>query len=722
MRLFLLGLFVFLQTLVSGQYLINSHRYNVADRLVIGGEIRTFTAAQAEASNVQPSSLYNPMSFYHNARTYIPYMRAHISPYNQGLSIMTYDAGYGALRPYEIGPSNLSGDTHSLPNIILADNDYFYVTQERPHNSPVRIYKSRNIFDVSSWEQLTETIGDKIGYSSITTLPSGNHTLWHRYAESTLAYYASLYVSSSGMETWGSRLDVTESSGSAFRWYTSLPFRNVANGWIYYEVTERIEIVTTWRRKHILKTPANGSESHVVFYNLQETFSKNVVADGPLTATELRNNYMYIDTGDDNNQGYIPYSCVSPSGNFYSVGANSSGTPVFIYWNGSAWATKTISISNLVTGGDIGMDSQVGPFAGLISYSDVKHEIFVKRTVNVGGTDYSHMFIYRTVDQGTTWEEVGDLTPALTKDVYLMSFPKNFDQIGINSNFAVALFTADANPTDVTLVKLAFGATTTDSDVLSTSPASSLSSIAGLSRHYKISAATVNKTGTTLNSLIDQSGNGQNATTAGSPVLNDGTTPTSVRLDGSNDEISVPTTSINSVGKLTLMAVIRKQSGDTNDPAHVMTAANTSVSTRYIICMLNKNAGYNSSIVASTRNGEGTGQDYWGNENSISTNYVIATWVIDGSNIQMYLNGRKQYFHANSAEARQLTGRCFDDITSGISNIIIGALKRNTNSYAAFDLKEWALWADKCLTETERRQGEARLAADHSITLSDEYQ
>src|SRR5690606_22462454 len=112
------------------------------------------------------------------------------------------------------------------------------------------------------------------------------------------------------------------------------------------------------------------------------------------------------------------------------------------------------------------------------------------------------------------------------------------------------------------IVPMSFGTVREDAQSLNIVPVDSLNDIAGLLRHYRDSASTVSKTGTTCTALQDQSDRAQNATTAGSPVLDDADNPTYVAFDGTNDEASIPTSGVTELQEATIIAVVRKKSSD----------------------------------------------------------------------------------------------------------------------------------------------------------------
>src|SRR5690606_6114885 len=108
----------------------------------------------------------------------------------------------------------------------------------------------------------------------------------------------------------------------------------------------------------------------------------------------------------------------------------------------------------LMSGGDIGGDAQIGAFVALLAHTDTKLDVFLRRSVTIGENTYGHIFLYRSSDAGTTWEEIGDLIPTLEAHTYRIAVPANFYEI--TGNFAVAISEVSA-PSPIHIVPMSFG-------------------------------------------------------------------------------------------------------------------------------------------------------------------------------------------------------------------------------------------------------------------------
>jgi hypothetical protein len=701
-------------TFSHAQMFVNSYNAPVVP-LAIGSTVNEFTAAQTEASNLNPANVVNtPGAWYKNGKTYQSYMRADIDPYANMPSLFVYDKEYGLLRPFVTGKARDNADTHPYPPITWV-GDRMYISQENAHASPVELYEAWSDNDYSAFKKLVETVGTQMGYPSF--FPNGSN--YFMFGREQTGYKAVVYKSTNGMKSWGSVIEITNGPGGlGGRHYTTCPFNNTRNGRIAIEITRRDETNNTWVQKYY----AESSDGET-WYNYSGSFSKNVVSSGAITQTELDNNFLVFTTGSNSVQGYAPRSCITTSGKFFSIAGNGIGNYIFIYHNGTSFATKSVSgISDLVDSGDIGLDPlyhQNSPFVALFE-RDSRLYLICRRTV--GG--FHKLFLYYSTDEGDSWNLVGDLFPGKNYNLFLAGIPFNIKDIPNNTNFSITGFSVDTNPCVTLINRLAFGTVQTETTP-SITPVSALTDISDLARHYKISASTITNTGTTCNSLIDQSGNGQNATSSGSPVLDNGTTPTQVTFDNTNDVFDVPTTGINALDGMTLMAVVRKKDTSTNSAGIIFSTADAADAQHYLTCQIRKDAGFNSSLAIGHQSGASPGAiTVYGDEDaSDNTAWKIVTFKITSTSYLMYLNGKVQIFNIspNTLRTYRAVVGNFQDEIGGIDNIKIGALFRNTNAFSDFELKEWAMWS-RPITETERRQAEKKLSNDYTITLSNEYQ
>src|SRR5690606_10852712 len=112
--------------------------------------------------------------------------------------------------PFRIG-SVLSGqDTHTQPVIHIDNNGLLYFFQENLHDTPIDIYKGHFNFVT----KLTEKIGTELSYCNMLKDASGNGILWSRGDKLTGSeddgYHQYVTKASSGFESWGTPLKVTE--------------------------------------------------------------------------------------------------------------------------------------------------------------------------------------------------------------------------------------------------------------------------------------------------------------------------------------------------------------------------------------------------------------------------------------------------------------------------------------------------------------------------------
>lgn len=225
-------------------------------------------------------------------------------------------------------------------------------------------------------------------------------------------------------------------------------------------------------------------------------------------------------------------------------------------------------------------------------------------------------------------------------------------------------------------------------------------------RSYYIESGKVTNTGTTLNSCIDQSPSAQDATSVGSPVMNDATTPTYLTFDGTDDALQVPTAGLTTLTEGTIIAVVKPPSGV---GSQFLTFSRNSVSPFFAfgksssdLTQFNDN---NDIIVRGTT--------------TVTNDFHIFVFVLQNGRCAVlhFLDGELQF---RSEITPNTTEGKFVDSYGTIDRVQIGRLFRNTTNWYSFDMKHIAIMGTPMNTEQLQRSLKY-LANKYSITLTDHF-
>lgn len=691
------------------------------DTLIVDlSQTHLFSATEVEAMVLQPyEMLYAQGTIYLNGATLIAYSRHNSNPYNQGVSFFRYDSGYGLRRPYVGLLPNATVDNHALTPLFQDTTGYFYAYRENPHSTPIEIFKSRAINDISVWEKLSETIGpaDLLAYPKAIPDGSGNAVAWLRSWTGTDSFGVIQYRASAGGQTFGSGVQLlaqVDESVFGGRHYPTLPLRYLANGWYFLEITFRDDPSINWRTRYVLKT-----QNFEDFFNFQETFSEDITSSSISTA-ELAN-YQAYSTASGKNM-YAPVSSVDANGNYFSIVTDGDDNYFILYFAGGAWQTKAITIPDTIIDGSTLGNDQLSPFCTLIVYSVTRMDVIVRCLTDVGGTDYAHLKLFRTENFGDDFFLVADLNQGIADNFLKNSWPFNYYDIPQNKNFAIVMFNIDT-PAKAYLVALSKGFPEAGGGVWPVNTLTQLDDIADLHRHYRISAADCARTGTTITNLTDLSGNGAdvtNANFANSPQLDDGTNPTFLTFNGTNQYFLIPTTGATALTQGTCFAVVRHKT--THSSAAVILSMGATANALYHSMQVRKDAGLEGINVHSSY-GVGETNEVIGQDNTTSdTLFFVVGFVVDSQSTQLYVNGVRQYFEfdrvgsGTDLAGRLQAGRLYSNVTSA-NRWACGALVRSTIVYTSFDIKEIAFWT-RALNNQEILEVQKKLGADHGITIA----
>lgn len=659
----------------------------------------------SEASILMPNSanFFAPTITWNNGLTYFAIQKdINATPFGQA-GIIVYNEDKGIDRPQFVGKILNSSDTHTVPVISLSDSS-IYVFQENLHISPLDIYKDSYLNDYADFIELAENVGTEIAYTQL--IPFGNnYKIFYRFGA---GYRIDVISSSTGLEGWGSTQQITVNAPGGNRYYPTTPNNNNVNTWYHHEITLRIEIGNEWSIKYKLKT-----QDYITWYNEPETFSKNVVVLGALTSAELGSNFLYLN-GTTTINYYPPVSCVTPQGKYITITGDGVGGYNLMHYAGGWQSVPVTGISNILDNSAVTGDplSQGGGILQIYGYGSNVLEILVR--VQDGAFIKVHR--YRSTNLGNTWTFVDNPFESINEDIWIAYLPFNIASIPVNRNSIIIGGQYETTGRIPLYIKrIAFGTIQPEPNIITPPVITSYTDVANCEVAYEIATGKITNTGTTLTSLLDQSGNGRTGTPSGSPVVNNAVTPTELIFDGVNDLISVPSTGLTGLTQATAVFVFKSSATPV-----LMAFSNNTVTNQWLTFQGNLSNGS-----SRLRYVKGASVDFSiiGQDIINDGNYHIASFVAGNNKYYLYIDGVLQYIGAldlTGAERVNANWNGFISTMTGINRIDIGALVRTTTSFTALTLKSLGLYS-RCLSNNERLGLEIMLSNQYGITLGNQF-
>jgi hypothetical protein len=487
------------------------------------------------------------------------------------------------------------------------------------------------------------------------------------------------------------------------------------NDELLIDITGRDDDVTprSWFRRYLIRANITGPGSKT-FYNWDKSVSKT----SRLLEADM-NNYAYYYTGYDTASSLPPMPATDLNGNFYDIARDTLwGFKFIIMIQGQSIQYKDINLpGSPIPAYPPGVEAQAGPFNCIVPISPEKIYIFVR--IDTGPWD--KVYCYKTTDLGDTWEEIGDVFPDIDDDIRGFGYPLNGLEIPENRNF-VFVATSNPDPTILTAAvymrRAAFGTIQPEEGDPYDVTAYTESEYDDLMlRSYYVEAGKVTNTGTTCNSLIDQSASAQDATSTGSPVMDSGTTPTYVQLDGVNDFFSIPLTGVVNLTEGSIIAVVQQDAAGVNGT--FLTASQHTTNNHFLLYTIRSdsvtqfndtNSVVNRSVDTHTK-----------------TTYHIFVFTHQNAgvsgNVLHFVDGKLQKRNPvtrNINEGSYFTGT-LQHTSTDWTRLLIGKLDWNSaDTFTKFRLKHLAITAEPLNTE-QLKKSMRYLADKYSITLTDEY-
>lgn len=246
--------------------------------------------------------LVSSKSWYYNGVTYLTGVENTTT--NNSPIIIKYTHSNGLLEFEKVGTiDNYDAGEHSHPALIIKDG-FIYVYQVNGHGKEIKVWKSNVAESISDGFTFHFTIPGNYGYCNPRLYADGRVVVMSRLTlhPGTEEYSQVLNISAPNDYTLWTKKIITQSDYSTYgnRHYPAFPFEYGTNSWIYGGVTLRNDIgLENYFGQCIWKTT-----DFITFYNLTETFSKNIDTLGAISRQELEDHFTLFGT-NTNMTGYV---------------------------------------------------------------------------------------------------------------------------------------------------------------------------------------------------------------------------------------------------------------------------------------------------------------------------------------------------------------------------------------------------------------------------------
>lgn len=701
----------------------------------------TFTGAQSDSGGNNGHFLWSPRGLWHDGRTYYPYPRYHA---NQGLGqlyFFVYDENDGLKKPYRFGrvgilqPDLGVPDNHVAPVFHIDDDGNLGAYQERPHDTPIDIYKG---VDFNTMQLLAEKInpgtgiGAESSYHNLIKLPDGNFWSWCRMTALYKAYsggHGASINSSNGLEGWGSLVRNTTnprpatsyspSGNTDTRHYGLVPYyRQIVGDYIYLMRVQRVDNHTTglglWHKFYLHRTPL-GTGRGVLFENLLGTpYTHDVSGANYMTETILDNNFLFYNSGSHLNNAFNPIFTLSLAPKLYIVtGDANTGNLLFhiVDITARTLVTKTLNIS-----GYHFYDPTIYQIMAVKHLAYKEDEEYVEAGVEIDHGAVAKCHLFRSYDEGDTWTDDGDVFPEITTNALDITFPFNYHEIPRYRNFIVTCLTDDNAATTGTkrthFKRMAKGRLAVERRNIVV--AAENYSDANNFFHYVAQDGMISRSGNDVTALTDQFGL-RNATGSNNPQWNGSD---EITLNGTNQDFSIATTGFSALTKCTFFAVVKRTSATMPG---ILFFSNAGNSLNYLGWFLNDGGAANAPSLRLVEQGGATLIDYGQYVPGQNENVLLA-FVTDGlCKTDIYVNGAKQFYQTSGYSTLAQYGKRGTLSFGTITSVKIGRRDiSGTDLYFPFAFKRFMMKNTVYDYETYRRL-EKKIADAHSITLNYGY-
>lgn len=183
---------------------------------------------------------------------------------------------------------------------VMGIDGYIYVFCVNGHGEAVKIWKS-NTPDIVDGFTLHYQLEIKAGYLNTKMLSDGRCLMVIRITGTFTHQYAQMICISAvnDLTSWQTITPMdAEYATYDIRFYPSYIQPYGDNEWQYFGISLRSDDTTVTGTQTYMGQAIYKTKDFETFYNLSETFSKNIVVDGIITALEVKNNFTVVGWDD----------------------------------------------------------------------------------------------------------------------------------------------------------------------------------------------------------------------------------------------------------------------------------------------------------------------------------------------------------------------------------------------------------------------------------------
>jgi len=655
------------------------------------------------------NNINSPAMLYKNGKTYFSFV--HEASHKVGVIELT---PYGIRPPHFVRGSTGTFNLHDVP-ILHFDGNRLSIVQENTHNeNPVSVHTATVDNDSLIIPSNAGTLGTTpITYTNLYK-NGGKLVTFGQYQDVFPGYKHSSNGTISG--TWSANIPILPlDTGEVERYQVGVNNKSLLTDMVFMSVGRNdVTPTPTWFRFNVFRATLRADG-----YMTYKTIDGRLISDGSptgMTNAEAAMGLVHY-TGSNTAQGYIPQPSVDAIGNFYCTIKDSGTTYKLHIWK----TTETTPTATTITLPDSptlveGTPLQDSAVAFIMPLALDNINLFFKVS-NGTRTIIRH---YKSTNEGVSWTVIQDIDFGVS--VLSFGTVMNYLEAGQNKNI---LFIAGADspvegtattvpPADIFVKVGSFGTiqpylTNNYNDLTAITEAA----FNATSRfNYSIESGKITNTGTTLNTVKDQSPFAANKTALGSPVIDNATTPTFMSFDGVDDGISLSPTILLPNNNYLLLTVARADAGYINP----FTISDNTSTNAFIIPSVDNSV--DKRMVSSTRYDVTTVGKIIG-DTPTTNGFHIYAWLYrgEGHDIPMWLDGKMQLRKIITAPSPiPFEGKY---TLNNVTNVEIGRLVRTTTAHYNFQMKHISM--HEITSEAQVLDRIKYLGTKYGITLLNAY-
>ena len=357
---------------------------------------------------VPENGLYAPANCWDNGHHYVVFHKYHTDTENNA-GIVDYHNGTATLR--WMPESSSSHNYHDLPTVITNGAGKIYLIHER-HESNPDVWTNATPYDISSWSKISNT--PTLDYPKTWHKSGNDFVMLGRFYDNS---EYTLWMCTFDGATFTPTVKMTETIKTEgvyeSRNYPKYVSTFSDDIWTYFLFSERYNMQTDPQNDIIYKyfyAVKFKLDNPFVWYNLDESYHKDIDANGYLTETELNDNFKY----DENSEIDV----------FAFMGAN------------GFHAGKLYDIHK--SGGIMKIWEYTPPWKSTVINPDIKGLLFYPSKIYGFFIDENGNLIMKSTIDFINWkfeEKIHDAIPEGT--IGLIRVPSNFQDIPFGEKYVL---------------------------------------------------------------------------------------------------------------------------------------------------------------------------------------------------------------------------------------------------------------------------------------------